>query len=126
MELEKIYPLVYFERNMCDFIQMLLEDMDIPALDKVRSLSLFFFLPLFIHMSRLQCDNIPDITSPLKSPEDLPEIQFIPSLYKYPGDGSLLMPEIPDVIDEDTQSKKRSAVHLEEQDDVDNKKIRHS
>lgn len=77
-------------------------------------------------MSRLQCDNIPDITSPLKSPEDLPEIQFIPSLYKYPGDGSLLMPEIPDVIDEDTQSKKRSAVHLEEQDDVDNKKIRHS
>lgn len=34
-ELEKLYPLIYFERNMCDFIQMLLEDMDIPALDKV-------------------------------------------------------------------------------------------
>lgn len=38
MELEKLYPLVYFERNMCDFIQMLLEDMDIPALDKVNQL----------------------------------------------------------------------------------------
>lgn len=34
-ELEKLYPLIYFERNMCDFIQMLIEDMDIPALDKV-------------------------------------------------------------------------------------------
>lgn len=36
LELEKLYPLVYFERNMCDFIQMLLEEMDIPALDKVK------------------------------------------------------------------------------------------
>lgn len=36
MALEKLYPLVPFERNMCDFIQMLLENMDIPALDKVK------------------------------------------------------------------------------------------
>jgi hypothetical protein len=35
MTLEKLYPLVPFERNMCDFIQMLLDNMDIPALDKV-------------------------------------------------------------------------------------------
>ncbi|KAI7895442.1 uncharacterized protein EV154DRAFT_413138 [Mucor mucedo] len=104
MELEKLYPLVYFERNMCDFIQMLLEEMDIPALDK--------------------CDTIPDITSPLKSPEDLPEIQFIPSLYKYPNDGSLLMPEIPDTVheEEDTHSKKRPAFHSQ---DGNHKKIRH-
>jgi hypothetical protein len=56
---------------------------------------------------------MPDITSPLKSPEDLPvdEIQFMmPSLYKYPDDGSLLMPEIPDIIhEESTNNKKRTA-----------------
>ncbi|KAI8348646.1 hypothetical protein BD560DRAFT_410608 [Blakeslea trispora] len=95
-ELEKLYPLVYFERNMCDFIQMILEYMDIPALDK--------------------CDNIPEnCHSPIKSPEDLPEPHFI---YKYPEDGSLLMPEIPDRIHEDestdvipllNDNKKRSA-----------------
>ncbi|KAI8638387.1 hypothetical protein BD408DRAFT_351916 [Parasitella parasitica] len=97
-ELEKLYPLVYFERNMCDFIQMLIEAMDIPALDK--------------------CD-IPDVASPIKSPEDLPEPQFtsntIPSLYKYPGDGSLLMPEIPDIHEDDipAETKKRSAYTAE-------------
>ncbi|OBZ83466.1 hypothetical protein A0J61_08481 [Choanephora cucurbitarum] len=95
-ELEKLYPLAYFERNMCDFIQMVLQDMDIPALDK--------------------CDNIPDhCHSPIKSPEDLPEPHFI---YKYPEDGSLLMPEIPDRIHDDDNTdtipllkdtKKRSA-----------------
>jgi hypothetical protein len=36
-ELEKLYPLYLFERNMCDFIQMILEDMDTPALDKVKA-----------------------------------------------------------------------------------------
>ncbi|GAN02153.1 hypothetical protein MAM1_0017d01594 [Mucor ambiguus] len=107
-ELEKLYPLIYFERNMCDFIQMLLEDMDIPALDK--------------------CD-VPDITSPIKSPEDLPEPQFIstiPSLYKYPGDGSLLMPEIPDIHEDDIPtpkiSKKRTAYTAELMDRHDNYK----
>ncbi|KAL7309643.1 hypothetical protein PS15m_010501 [Mucor circinelloides] len=109
-ELEKLYPLIYFERNMCDFIQMLLEDMDIPALDK--------------------CD-IPDIASPIKSPEDLPEPQFIstiPSLYKYPGDGSLLMPEIPDIHEDDIptpeNSKKRTAYAAELTDHHDNYKHR--
>jgi hypothetical protein len=42
MELEKLYPLIYFERNMCDFIQMLLENTDIPALDKVIIISSYF------------------------------------------------------------------------------------
>jgi hypothetical protein len=53
----------------------------------------------------------------------------MPCLYKYPGDGSLLMPEIPDTAleDEDVHLKKRNALNafLEEQD-VDTKKIRHS
>ncbi|KAK4514036.1 uncharacterized protein ATC70_006044 [Mucor velutinosus] len=109
-ELEKLYPLIYFERNMCDFIQMLLDDMDIPALDK--------------------CD-VPDIASPIKSPEDLPEPQFIstiPSLYKYPGDGSLLMPEIPDIHEDDIptpeNSKKRTAYTAELMDHHDNYKHR--
>lgn len=35
--LKELYPLYLFERNMSDFIQMILEDMDIPSLDKVRS-----------------------------------------------------------------------------------------
>ncbi|CEP07485.1 hypothetical protein [Parasitella parasitica] len=105
-ELEKLYPLVYFERNMRDFIQMLIESMDIPALDK--------------------CD-IQDIASPIKSPEDLPEPQFtstIPSVYKYPGDGSLLMPEIPDIHEDDipTETKKRSAYTAELIDHHDNYK----
>ncbi|GAA5816954.1 hypothetical protein MFLAVUS_010489 [Mucor flavus] len=107
LELEKLYPIVYFERNMCDFIQMLLEDMDIPALDK--------------------CDNIPEITSPLKSPEDLPEVQFsnMPSLYKYPSDGSLLMPEIPDITVEDEDvvipnNKKRTAYTASLEEDSSN------
>ncbi|KAI8982194.1 hypothetical protein BDF20DRAFT_865517 [Mycotypha africana] len=85
-ELEKLYPFIYFERNMCDFIQMLLEDMDTPALDK--------------------CD-VPDVASPIRSPEDLPEPHFtthIPPLYKYPEDGALLMPEIPDVFTEENDS----------------------
>jgi hypothetical protein len=37
--LSKVYPLEAFEKNMSDFIKMLLEDMDIPALDKVTKLT---------------------------------------------------------------------------------------
>lgn len=74
---------------------------------------------------------MPDIASPIKSPEDLPEPQFIstiPSLYKYPGDGSLLMPEIPDIHEDDIPtseiSKKRTAYAAELMDHHDNYKHR--
>ncbi|ORE23384.1 hypothetical protein BCV71DRAFT_170002 [Rhizopus microsporus] len=97
MALEKLYPLVPFERNMCDFIQMLLENMDIPALDKCDS----------------SCHHVtsPTIASPQDGPE---ELQF--SLYKYPSDGSLL---IPDIIQEDDvliPQKKRTALSAELQE----------
>ncbi|KAI9473963.1 MAG: hypothetical protein EXX96DRAFT_580027 [Benjaminiella poitrasii] len=97
-ELEKLYPLIYFERNMCDFIQMVLEHMEIPALDK--------------------CDIISPVKSPVEdllSPDELQQA-IIPPLYKYASDGSLLMPEIPDIIDEAavvTIPKKRSAYMAE-------------
>ncbi|CAO3688337.1 unnamed protein product [Rhizopus stolonifer] len=99
MALEKLYPLVPFERNMCDFIQMLLDNMDIPALDK--------------------CDTT-TITSPtIPSPQDVPELQF--SLYKYPSDGSLL---IPDIMQEDDTipQKKRDALAAELHENSNNKK----
>ncbi|KAI8095066.1 uncharacterized protein B0P05DRAFT_524563 [Gilbertella persicaria] len=105
-ELEKQYPLIYFERNMCDFIQMILEDMDIPALDK--------------------CDTMPDICSPIKSPEDLPEPHFI---YKYPEDGSLLMPEMHDeddtVIPMLNDSRKRSTYEAGLLEETHCKQVRH-
>ncbi|KAG1468991.1 hypothetical protein G6F56_003522 [Rhizopus delemar] len=77
-KLAQSFPLERFERNMGDFIQMILDTMDVPALDT--------------------------------NTEG-------PSVYKYPGDGSLLMPEVPD---EDEQNKKRSA-SLDETDH-DNKR----
>jgi hypothetical protein len=58
----------------------------------------------------------------------------MPSLYKYPSDGSLLMPEIPDMILDETEeilipnnSNKRSAytASLEEDNHGNNKKAHH-
>lgn len=53
-----------------------------------------------------------------------------PSVYKYPGDGSLLMPEIPDEDEKVTQdnTKKRSASSSIDQEQestsVENKRIK--
>lgn len=54
----------------------------------------------------------------------------MPSLYKYPSDGSLLMPEIPDMLIEDEDvvipnHKKRTAytASLHQQQDESNKKV---
>lgn len=64
----------------------------------------------------------------------MPEVQFsnLPSLYKYPSDGSLLMPEIPDITVEDEDvvipnNKKRTAytASLEEDSSNNNSKKVH-
>ncbi|KAI9253580.1 hypothetical protein BY458DRAFT_521898 [Sporodiniella umbellata] len=73
-KLAQRFPLERFEKNMGDFIHMILDTMDTPTLDTSTNST---------------------------------------SLYKYPGDGSLLMPEIPD---EDEQTKKRPASSLNEEE----------
>ncbi|KAI8996967.1 hypothetical protein BDB01DRAFT_769321 [Pilobolus umbonatus] len=73
-KLAQRFPLQTFERNMGEFIQMILETMDDPALDKYEQ-------------------NI-------KAADRLSQqMTKGPLIYKYPGDGSLLMPEIPDEED---------------------------
>ncbi|KAG1090121.1 hypothetical protein G6F59_009226 [Rhizopus arrhizus] len=74
-KLAQRFPLERFERNMGDFIHMILDTMDMPALDDTNT--------------------------------QTGEKASDPSVYKYPGDGSLLMPEIPD--EETENGKKRAA-----------------
>ncbi|CEJ04204.1 hypothetical protein RMCBS344292_18171 [Rhizopus microsporus] len=75
---------------MGDFIQMILDTMDIPTLD----------------------NN--DSNEATETQE-----QTGPSVYKYPGDGSLLMPEIPDDDAQTTETgKKRPASVMEEEKDT--------
>lgn len=76
-KLAQQFPLQTFEQNMSEFIQMILETMDVPALDKYEQ----------------------SISSADKAPQQMTKG---PILYKYPGDGSLLMPEIPDEDDKPT------------------------
>ncbi|OBZ81551.1 hypothetical protein A0J61_10400 [Choanephora cucurbitarum] len=71
------YPLETFEKNISEFIQMVLGTMDIPTLDKYEQ----------------HTEEEKTLSGP--------------SVYKFPDDGSLLMPEIPD--DDTVYSKKRSA-----------------
>ncbi|CEG70511.1 hypothetical protein RMATCC62417_06394 [Rhizopus microsporus] len=89
-KLAQRFPLEHFERNMGDFIQMILDTMDIPTLD----------------------NN--DSNEATETQE-----QTGPSVYKYPGDGSLLMPEIPDDDAQTTETgKKRPASVMEEEKDT--------
>ncbi|KAG2195351.1 hypothetical protein INT46_000901 [Mucor plumbeus] len=92
-KLAQTFPLQTFEKSMGDFIQMILDSMDIPALDKYEQ-----------SINNAENDNAEQQSAG-------------PSVYKYPGDGSLLMPEIPD--DEErhqpANTKKRSASISEQQ-----------
>ncbi|KAG0175702.1 hypothetical protein DFQ28_006891 [Apophysomyces sp. BC1034] len=81
-KLAQRYPLQEFEKSMGEFIQMILDTMDVPALDKYE-----------------KGDESPASASLESSPELNPSA--LPPVYKYPGDGSLLMPEIPDVEEEE-------------------------
>ncbi|GAA5801927.1 hypothetical protein HPULCUR_007385 [Helicostylum pulchrum] len=75
-KLAQRFPLQTFEKSMGDFIQMILDSMDIPALD----------------MYEQTIDN----TEKGSAEQLLSTTTTGPSVYKYPGDGSLLMPEVPD------------------------------
>ncbi|KAI7870655.1 hypothetical protein BDF14DRAFT_1720494 [Spinellus fusiger] len=77
------YPLETFEKNMREFIQMTLSTMDIPALDKYET-----------------------VESELSSASPVDSEKALPFVYKFPGDGALLMPEIPD--HEEERGQKRS------------------
>ncbi|KAG1067757.1 hypothetical protein G6F42_026462 [Rhizopus arrhizus] len=93
-KLAQRFPLQTFEKSMGDFIQMILDSMDIPALDKYEQ-------------------SINDAEN-----DEAEQPSAGPSVYKYPGDGSLLMPEIPDEDEkhqQPTSTKKRSASISEEQ-----------
>lgn len=106
---------------MCDFIQMLLDNMDIPALDKVNELKQVYSFDSYLFF--LQCDTTTTntITSPtIPSPQDVPQLQF--SLYKYPSDGSLLIPDIMQEDDIIPTQKKRNALAAELDDHNPNKK----
>ncbi|KAI9253470.1 hypothetical protein BDA99DRAFT_443278 [Phascolomyces articulosus] len=69
------YPLLEFEKSMHEFIQMVFKSMDVPALDKVS----FFSFCIIIPPSFIYGET--DVAS---------------MVYRYPSDGSLLMPEVPD------------------------------
>jgi hypothetical protein len=61
----------------------------------------------------------------MKSPEDLPELHVhLPLLYKYPEDGSILMPEIPDIYEDIPvhNNRKRSAFAANIDDHSNNKR----
>ncbi|KAI8379430.1 uncharacterized protein BYT42DRAFT_568752 [Radiomyces spectabilis] len=85
-KLAQKFPLETFEKNMGEFIQMILQTMETPALDK------------YENSERNDANNTPHSISleTVSSP--------LPLVYKYPGDGSLLMPEIPDEEDKDSDS----------------------
>ncbi|KAI7897762.1 uncharacterized protein BX663DRAFT_490590 [Cokeromyces recurvatus] len=101
------FPLQTFEKNMGEFIQMISDSMDIPALDKYEQ-------------------SINDkSTSSFSSSLPTPSSANGPSIYKYPGDGSLLMPEIPDEDDSHHDNiKKRSAVQENNLETDTNKRIK--
>ncbi|KAI8644649.1 hypothetical protein BD408DRAFT_441629 [Parasitella parasitica] len=93
-KLAQRFPLQTFEKSMGEFIQMILDSMDKPALDKYE-----------------QNKNAAENNHAEQSSSG-------PTVYKYPGDGSLLMPEIPDEDEKQQQTtkiNKRSASFSEEQ-----------
>ncbi|KAL0089595.1 hypothetical protein F4703DRAFT_1473790 [Phycomyces blakesleeanus] len=102
-KLAQRYPLETFEKSMGEFIQMTLSTMETPALDK--------------------CEEEEEIQTP---ENEAPAANRLPSLYKYPGDGALLMPEIPDVEEHDIEPRgiKRSNTTTATTDSHDPKRVR--
>ncbi|KAG2224148.1 hypothetical protein INT45_000163 [Circinella minor] len=96
-KLAQRYPLEQFEKSMAEFIQMILSTTDTPALDKYDNPS------SSTHSSPELCSSTH--TSEISAGTALPPV------YKYPGDGSLLMPEIPDVDDDEQLEQPQSAPH---------------
>ncbi|CAO3600865.1 unnamed protein product [Absidia cylindrospora] len=89
--LAKRYPLDNFEKNMGEYIQMIHHTMTVPELDTTKDEG--------------------NATTIL-------EKEATPSIYKYPCDGSLLMPEFTEEDEETTNNnKRRASVDLEKDDD---------
>ncbi|KAI9257377.1 hypothetical protein BDA99DRAFT_516282 [Phascolomyces articulosus] len=84
-KLAQRYPLEQFEKSMGEFIQMILSTTDTPALDKYDNPS-------------SSTHSSPELSSSVHASE-ISAGTSLPPVYKYPGDGSLLMPEIPDADD---------------------------
>ncbi|KAI8888206.1 hypothetical protein K501DRAFT_282917 [Backusella circina FSU 941] len=89
------FPLQAFEKSMGDFIQMILGSMDVPALDE------YEYSDDTNENSNNNNKANPNNknTNTSESRKDNQEEQAAnnrPKVYKYPGDGSLLMPEVPD------------------------------
>lgn len=107
-KLAQRYPLEAFEKSMGEFIQMILSTTDVPALEKVSFAIPWKILDGVLNHCLSKYDKGEGGASRSTSPE-LPSdaegkaITSLPSVYKYPGDGSLLMPEIPDVEEDDQQ-----------------------
>lgn len=104
-KLAQRFPLQAFEKSMGEFIQMILDSMDVPALDQYDK-------------TADDAESGSGNTSPTG-----------PAVYKYPGDGSLLMPEIPDEEEKSPQpsaapvenDKKRSASASLDEDDKESR-----
>ncbi|ORZ15888.1 hypothetical protein BCR42DRAFT_352890 [Absidia repens] len=88
--LAKRYPLDNFEKNMGEYIQMIHHTMAVPDLDTTKDEG--------------------NSTTML-------EKEATPSIYKYPCDGSLLMPELTEEDEETNNNKRRASVDLEKDDD---------
>ncbi|KAI9302394.1 hypothetical protein BJ944DRAFT_269999 [Cunninghamella echinulata] len=105
-KLAKRYPLEHFEKNIGEFIQMIHHSMAVPTLDKYEGNN---------NQSSINNDgnsdnadhnnnnnnnnnvNVPSSSSSATSSSS----PTSSTIFKYPGDGSLLMPEIPDDEDEE-------------------------
>ncbi|KAI8334767.1 hypothetical protein BC941DRAFT_432119 [Chlamydoabsidia padenii] len=112
-KLAKRYPLENFEKNIGEFIQMIHNTMAIPALDNKYDDN--DQDGTSISSSTTTATTSSTVNNPATSPNTT-----APSVYKYPGDGSLLMPEIPDDEDEVTShsNKRRASVDLVKDDNL--------
>ncbi|KAI8068239.1 hypothetical protein BC940DRAFT_332995 [Gongronella butleri] len=108
VQLAKRYPLENFEKNIGEFLQMIHNTMAAPVLDNKYDAT-------HDQASVSSADsNDTETTVTSSTPTTTHPV------YKYPGDGSLLMPEIPDDDDDDDLSdeeprgtKRRASISLE-------------
>ncbi|ORX46505.1 hypothetical protein DM01DRAFT_1339506 [Hesseltinella vesiculosa] len=105
VNLSKRYPSAAFEKSISEFLQMIHNTMHVPELDKNEA-----------HQDQVSVSSNDSIDTEPTVTSSTPNIHTV---YKYPGDGALLMPEIPDEDDqlqEPRGTKRRASLSVVKED----------